>query len=503
MDVFLGLDLGTTNCKVLAVDLNGQPVATASAPTPVHVLAGQDGSSHTEYSAEDLWQVSIKLLRQVLEGLAPGQRAAGLAVASMGESGVLVDRDGQPLTSIMPWHDQRPRAYNSWWRRRISETDLFHITGLPIDHIYSANKLLWLQEHAPEAFSRAYHWLCIADWITFRLTGVASTSFSLASRTMLFDLGKRLWSEELIGLMGLPPTLLPTAFPSGVVVGQVTPTSAAATTLPEGLPVATGGHDHLCAALAAEVVAPGQVLDSAGTVEAILVTLDKPVLNAEMAATGLQCGCHTARDRYYLIGGIMAGGVLAWVNRMLTGNESTASINDLMQEAAFSPQGANGVWFLPYLDGSGPPDCAPEAWGAWLGLRLNTQRSDLARAAVEGVSYGIRYLLENLQSRAGVSVSELTCVGGGTRNSFWQQVKADVLGIPIKTPQITDMTAQGAALLAAVGAEAFTDELQAAQSVRRAAFRYAVDAKTSPGYNTRFHETFQKIYPAFKLLPLR
>jgi xylulokinase len=503
MDVFLGLDLGTTNCKVLAVDLNGQPVASASAPTPVQVLAGRDGSSYTEYNAEGLWQVSVQLLRQVLEELAPGQRPAGLAVASMGESGVLVDSDGKPLTSIMPWHDQRPRVYTPWWRARISETDLFHITGLPLDHIYSANKLLWLKEHAPEAFSRARHWLCIADWITFRLTSVASTSFSMASRTMLFDLGNRLWSEELIELMGLPANLMPTAYPSGVAIGRITPAAASATTLPEGLPVATGGHDHICAALAAGVVAPGQVLDSAGTVEAILVPLEKPVLNAEMAATGLQCGCHTARDRYYLIGGIMAGGVLAWVNRMLTGNETTASINALMQEAATSPQGANDVWFLPYLDGSGPPDCAPEAWGAWLGLRLNTQRSDLARAAVEGVSYGIRFLLENLQSRAGVSVSELTCVGGGTRNSFWQQVKADVLGIPVNTPQITDMTAQGAALLAAVGAEAFADELQASQSAQRAVKRYTVDERISASYNSSFHETFQKIVPAFKLLPLR
>jgi len=503
MDIFLGLDLGTTNCKVLAVGPDGQPVATASAPTPVRASLGPGGISFTEYDANDLWQVSAHLLRQVVEGLAADQSVAGLAVASMGESGVLVDSDGHPLTSILPWHDQRPRAYNPWWRERISETDLFRITGLPLDHIYSANKLLWLREHAGEAFSRAQRWLCIADWITFCLTGEATTSFSLASRTMLFDLGKRAWSEEILELMDLPANLLPAPYPSGVVVGRVTSNTASTTGLPEGLPVATGGHDHICAALAAGVVAPGQVLDSAGTVEAILVTLENPVLNAEMAATGLQCGCHTARDRYYLIGGIMAGGVLAWVNRILTGNESTASINALMQEAATSPQGANGAWFLPYLDGSGPPDCAPEAWGAWLGLRLNTGRSDLARAAVEGICYGIRFLLENLQSRAGISISELRCVGGGTRNPFWQQVKANVLGIPVDTPQVTDVTAQGAALLAAVGAGAFADELQASQSANRTAIRYAVDAERSAHYDASFREVFQKIYPAFKLLPLK
>jgi len=503
MDIYLGLDLGTTNCKVLAVGRDGQPVDTASAPTPVRASPGPAGSSFIEYDANDLWQVSVRLLRQVIEGLAADQRVAGLAVASMGESGVLVDRDGTPLTSILPWHDQRPRAYNPWWRERISETELFRITGLPLDHIYSANKLLWLREHAGEAFSRAQRWLCIADWITFCLTGQATTSFSLASRTMLFDLGRRAWSEELLGLMDLPASLLPPPYPSGVVVGRVTSHAASTTGLPEGLPVATGGHDHICAALAAGVVAPGQVLDSAGTVEAILVTLDNPVLNAEMAATGLQCGCHTARDRYYLIGGIMAGGVLAWVNRILTGNQSTASINALMEEAAASPPGANGVWFLPYLDGSGPPDCVPEAWGAWLGLRMNTGRADLARAAVEGISYGIRFLLENLQSRAGISIGELSCVGGGTRNPFWQQVKADVLGIPVDTPQVTDMTAQGAALLAAVGAGAFENELQASQSARRTAIRYAVDAERSAGYDASFREVFQKIYPAFKLLPIK
>jgi xylulokinase len=126
----------------------------------------------------------------------------------------------------------------------------------------------------------------------------------------------------------------------------------------------------------------------------------------------------------------MAGGVMAWVSRILTGEDTPAAIGKLMEEAKGSPRGANGAWFLPYLDGSGPPDRDPRSWGAWLGLRLQHSRGDLARAAVEGVSYSIRYLMENILSNANLKGGEIRCVGGGTHNHFWQQVKANVLDMP-------------------------------------------------------------------------
>jgi len=438
----------------------------------------------------------------VVESLQPGQRVAGVAVASMGEAGVLVDEAGRSLFPIMTWHDRRTLPWVDWWRDRLSPASLYEITGLPLDSIYSANKLLWLRQQAPQAFDRAHHWLCLADWITFRLTGQASTSYSLASRTMLFDLRTRSWSDELLHLAGLPAALMPTALPSGEIVGYVTPGASQVTGIQSGVPVITGGHDHICAALAAGVIQPGAVLDSAGTTEALVVTLDRPILHGEMAATGLSCGCHTVCDRYYLKGGIMAGGVLAWISSLLTGDDSPILISHLMEEAAASPPGANGVWFVPYLDGSGPPSRDPLAWGAWLGLQLQHSRADLVRAAVEGVSYAIRFLLESLQASAGSAAGELRCVGGSTRNPFWQQVKADVIGMPIDTPAIADITAQGAALLAGIGVGAFGDEAEAARRTYRSAVRYAVDAEHSAYYDVSYRQVFMQLYSIYQSIRL-
>jgi xylulokinase len=262
--------------------------------------------------------------------------------------------------------------------------------------------------------------------------------------------------------------------------------------------VFVGGHDHICAAVAAGAIEPGIVLDSVGTAEAIMVTLDSPLSGDKMAASGICCGCHSAQDRYYMLGGLIAGGVLAWVSRILMGDESSEAINRLMVEAAASPPGAHGVCFLPYLDGSGPPDRDPTAWGAWLGLSLKHTRGDIARAAVEGISYGIRYLLETAQGYSGVTVGELRCVGGGTRNTFWQQVKADILGLPVDAPSVVDVTAQGAALLAAMGAGVFRDTAEAASAAYRSGVRYEVDPQRSAGYEIAYQQVFLKNYRANK-----
>jgi xylulokinase len=417
----------------------------------------------------------------------------------MGEAGVLIDETGAPLMPVLTWYDHRTVPWVEWWRQRVSDDDLYRITGLPLDHIYSACKIQWLRENYPAAFSHARAWLSLSDWITFRLTGQLSTSYSQASRSMLFDIRARNWSKELLKIMGLHQAILPDPLPSGEIAGRVNHTAAQETSLPQGAPVAVGGHDHICAAIAAGAVTPERVLDSAGTAEAILVTLDAPVYRADIAATGLCCGCHTARDRYYLIGGLMAGGVIAWVSRMLVGEDTPAAIGKLMDEAKGSPCGANGARFLPYLDGSGPPDRDPHAWGAWLKLRLQHSRNDLVRAAVEGVSYSIRYLLENIQSTAGLNACEIRCVGGGTHNHFWQQVKTNVLGMPIDTPQVVDVTAQGAALIAAMSVGVFADEAEISRLAYRSSVRYEVQQEDAAQYQKNYQREFLKLYTLFKI----
>src|SRR5512139_1983940 len=166
--------------------------------------------------------IRARMIRQVVEQLQPHQHIAGLAVTSMGEAGILLDADGRPLFPILTWHDRRTQSWKDWWSARLASADLYATTGLPPDHIYSANKILWYREQYPQAFSRARTWLCLADWLTFCLTGERTTSFSMASRTMLFDVSAQAWSQDLMHLAVLPEYLMPPAMPSGQVVGTVT-----------------------------------------------------------------------------------------------------------------------------------------------------------------------------------------------------------------------------------------------------------------------------------------
>ena len=500
-DILLGLDLGTTNCKALAFSPDGEAIAGASVPTPVHSQSRDSSSS--EYDADALWNVSAQLIRQIVDRLRPDQHIAGLAVASMGESGVLLDSAGRPLFPVLTWHDRRTLHWKEWWAKRLSATDLYRITGLPPDHIYSANKILWYREEYPDAFARAQTWLCLADWVTFRLTGEYTTSFSMASRTMLFDVSARAWSQDLIHLADLPASLMPPALPSGQLVGGVTASAARATGLPEGTPVVAGGHDHVCAALAAGVVGTGTVLDSAGTAEAILFPLEAPILDGAAAAAGVCCGCHTVRDRYYMVGGVMSGAVTGWLGRLLAGDAAAEALARLMDEAMSAPPLADGVWFLPYLGGSGPPDRDPDAWGAWLGLRLSHNRADLMRAAMEGLGFAVRHLLEGLRQVTGAPATELRAVGGGSRNPWWQSLKADVLGLPVQVPVVADVTAQGAALLAGIGVGIYSDAAEASARAYHPARHYVPDPDRHAAYDAAYHDVFLKLYPTLKGLLLQ
>ena len=328
-------------------------------------------------------------------------------------------------------------------------------------------------------------------------------SFSQASRTMLFDLRTHTWSEELLRLTDLPASLLPPALPSGEIIGEVTQQAARLTGLAAGTVVATGGHDHICAALAAGAIKPGIVLNSSGTTDTILATLEDPVLSGEMAGSGLCCGCHTARDRYYLKGGIMSGAVISWLTTLFNNGDSPDVLEKLMEEAASAPVLAGDTWFLPYLGGSGPPDRDPNAWGAWLGLRLNHGRSDLVRAAMEGLCFALRYLLEGHRQITGDRIRELRAVGGGTRNTWWQRLKADVLGLTIEVPDVSEVTARGAALLGGLAMGLYADQAEAAARVYRPVERYEPDAARHAIYDTAYRDVFLKLYPTLRELPLK
>jgi len=494
VDALLGVDVGTTNTKAVAYSLQGAPLASASIPTPFV----SEGARRAHQRPEDLWQATLAAIRTVVASLPPGARLLGMAVASVGEAGVPLDAAGRPLYPIIAWYDDRSTPQCAALVAALGEVGIYRITGLPPTPIFSLNKLLWLRDHEPDVLSRMARWLCVSDYIAYRLTGEQAMGYSLASRTMAFDLQRRAWSEALLDRAGLRPNQLPPPHPEGTLVGRVAASNAAG--LPEGLPVFVGGHDHVCGALAVGAFEPGVVLDSTGTTEAELVALPEVHDYLEAGDLSFSLGCHTARDRYYAIGSILgAGSTMGWVAGLLwpqeAGEGSDAALQAMTRSAAESPLGANGLYLLPHLAGAGAPQRNPTSRGLLAGLHLGHTRGDIARATFEGMAIELRLLLEALEGYAGHAIERLAAVGGGARNAVWTQIKADVLGRAVSVPEHPEAATLGAAILAGIGAGAFRDEREAYAELAPPSRAVAPDSERHRAYNALYRRVMAEVRP--------
>lgn len=478
-ELLLGIDVGTTNCKAVLFDLDGRPRAAGRVATPCHFPR----PNWAEFDAEELWRAVVAATRQALgQVAAPHVRAA--AVASMGESGVLVDAGGRPLGPIIAWHDSRTIPLQRRWAEQVGAGPTFAACGLAPDPIFGAFKLMWLRDHAPAAYAAAARWLHVADYIAFRLCGAQATDYSLASRTMLFDIARRRWSGELIDRAAIRPDLLPELVPSGTLLGGVGAAAAEATGLEVGTPVASGGHDHVCAAFAAGVNAPGACLDSIGTAEAVFLPLDAPRLTEPVRQTGMAFGAHVARDRYYALDGLWtSGAAVEWAARALLPALASEEAYARMQSAAAqAPAGSLGVYFLPRL--------AAGDRGAFVGLTAGADTGALIRAVYEGLCYEWRRYLEAMTGALELLPTAIGATGGGTRSELWMQIKADVLGQPVRVLEVDESVALGAALLAGLAAGVFADERAATATSARVGRVVAPDAARAEFYERRYREVF-------------
>ena len=482
-DYLLGIDVGTTNCKALIFDTAGVQRASASAPTPVR----RPRPGWAEHDPEGLWQAVAAVVRQALGQVDPA-RVRGVAVASMAEAGLLLDAAGRPLHSIIAWYDSRSDEQYRRWREQFGEERFLPIAGNGPNPIFSAFKLQWLRDEAPAAYAAAARWLHVADYIAFRLCGAQATDYSLATRTMLFDLPNLRWSDALIAAAGLRADLLPEALPAGTPIGEVSAAAAAATGLPVGTIVGCGGHDHICGALAAGASQGGIGLDSMGTAEPAFLPLDRLILGA--SAPRCSFSAHVARGKYCAMKGIRSSGAaVAWASRLLDlGVGDAASYERMQAAAAQAPPGSRGVVFLPRL--------APIDRGAFVGLTADAGPAELARAIYEGLAYEWRAYLEEIEQATCSRAATIRLIGGGAQNDLWVQIKADVLDRPLHVLDLKESTALGAALLGGLAAGIFHDEAEALAGLRHGVRVFAPDRHNAALYERCFREVYLRLAPA-------
>ncbi|MGL4648879.1 MAG: FGGY-family carbohydrate kinase, partial [Caldilineaceae bacterium] len=352
------------------------------------------------FTPRELWETTAAVLRDATAQVEQPGRIAGIGMASVGESGVLIDAQGNELYDAIAWYDVRSEPQGEQVEQVLGAERVHAITGLAPQAIFGICKLLWIQQQEPERFGRAVRYLHVADYISWKLSGEAATDFSLASRTLALDLHGLCWSEEILKGMGLPTEIFAPLRRGGELLGRVLPEAAAATGLPEGAAVAVGGHDHLCGALAIGAAKPGALLDSVGTAEAVLLTIERPLAGARVAAEGYEQGVHVAPG-YYGMGAYRTAGVcIDWFRTTCAGGADYAT---LTAEAAEAPLGSLGVRFMPHMRLPHSPSNDPRSRGLFMGLSTDVTRGMMFRAILEGLAFETRNVLEPLLRYAGVA----------------------------------------------------------------------------------------------------
>jgi len=491
---FVGLDIGTTGCRAAIFSETGALVSNASREYTVDIPQ----PSWAEQDAENVWRLTQDALVEAIS-TAQINRVAAVGLSVQGETVIPVDKQGRAIRPAVLGMDSRTGEQNAWLRQRFGARHLFEHTGMPVHTVNTLPKLLWLKQHEPDMWARADRFLLYEDFLINKMTGQAVISRCLASRTQIFDITNDCWSPEILEALELEPDRLATVKPSGVAVDSMHPEVAKSLGLANAPLVVTGGHDQACGALGVGLVRPGLAMDSTGTAEVVEVALDAPVLNEKLYQGDISVYAHVVPELYLAMTLNHSGGlVLRWFRDTFGQEEmqeARASGLDayelLLQDASPEP---SSLLLLPDFAGSGTPTFDTASKGAILGLTFGTDKTELAKAILEGLTFELRLNLDLLKD-AGVIIDELRAIGGGARSELWLQLKADICGVPVVAPRITEAASWGAALLAGAAAGHFSSAAEASEEMLHLDRRFEPNPKRMARYEERY-ELYREVYPA-------
>ncbi len=420
MTVLIGLDVGTTGVKAVAIDEEGRVLDTASSEYPL-------STPHPGWAEQDpelWWRAAQDVLGRLPDG--------PLGLSGQMHGLVVLGEHGEVLRPAILWNDQRTAAECAEIEQLVGLERLIELTGNRALPGFTAPKLLWLRRHEPEVYARIRHVLLPKDYVRYRLTGERAIDAADASGTLLFDVSRRSWSEEVCAALELPLEWLPPVSESTEIAGA---------------------GDQAAAALGVGVARPGRVSVVLGTSGVVFSALPAYAADAEAR---VHVFCHALPDTWHAMGVMLsAAGSAAWLRHALQ-----AELQTLDAEAAAWLPGAEGLLFAPYLAGERTPYPDPAARGAFVGLSLRHDRGALWRAMLEGVAFGLRDSLELLRE-LGARPEAGRVSGGGARSGLWLSIVASVLGLPLELTESEQGSAFGAALLAGVRAGVFPDAEEA------------------------------------------
>ncbi len=491
----VGIDIGTSSCKTLAVDEEGRVLSRATREYPVY----NPFPGWSEQDPLDWWEAAKATLFEVSQEVEEqGYTVEGIGLTGQMHGLVLLDEAGNVLRPCIMWNDQRSAPYCAKIHDTVGgEKEFMRITNNPMLPGYTGGKILWVRENEPELFKKAQKFLCPKDYLRFKLTGKYATDVSDASGTGLFSVRERKWAQELIRELGIPFHLFPETFESQDVTGTVLPEAAQEVGVRSGIPVVGGGGDAVVQTVGVGAIRPGIVSITLGTAGIVGMSLERFYENP---GNTLQFFCNALPGSWIVYGTTLAaGGSLSWFRNTFGALERELarwigeSPYDLMsREAELSAPLGRGILFLPYLIGERCPHADPFARGVLIGFGLHHSRNDVVRSVFEGIVFSLKDAY-SLMEELGLSVSQVRISGGGAKSKLFQRLHADIFNSEVLTVEYGEEGGSyGAALLAGVGIGLWSS-MEEATGKLRIRERTLPDAERARLY-AEFFKVYQNLY---------
>ncbi|MCC6143068.1 MAG: xylulokinase [Candidatus Hydrogenedentes bacterium] len=494
MGIVIGLDVGTSGTKAVAIDTGGKLLASALVEYPLH----SPKPGWAEQDAADWARAAFEALGKLASQVDPAD-VKGIGLTGQMHGSVFLNGKDEVLRPPLLWCDQRTASQCEAITEKVGEKRLIEMVSNPALTGFTAPKILWLRDNEPHLYDQVKKVLLPKDYIRLLLTGEYATDVADASGTLLLDVKNRTWHRELLSILEIDADWMPRTYEGPEVTGTLTAEAAAKTGLPAGIPVVAGGGDQAANGVGCGIVSPGVISASLGTSGVVFAFSEGVHTDPEGRAHTF---CQSVPGAWHVMGVVLsAAGSLRWYRDALCAEERADAKQqgrdpyDLITEgAANAPVGSEGLLFLPYLTGERTPHKDPYARGAFIGLSIRHKKEHLARAVLEGVSYAMRDSLEIIRGMQ-IPVSQVRVSGGGARSALWRRIMADSNNAPMVVINVDEGPAYGAAILASVAAGMYANVPEACAAIIREEERIEPDATTAAAYEPWFRE-YQQAYSA-------
>jgi xylulokinase len=491
---FLGIDVGTGGTRALIIDEGGRVISSA---TEEHRAFSSPQIGWAEQDPSDWWRACCIVVPKVLaQGDLRGDQISCVGLSGQMHGAVLLDEQDRIVRPALIWCDVRTEKQGRELTAQIGADRLIQLTCNPALANFTLTKCLWVRENEPAHWSKVRSLMLPKDYVRFELTGERATDVADASGTLLLDVVHRRWSTEMLDLVQMNQSFLPTLYESPEICGRISAAGAAATGLQVGTPVVAGAGDQAAGSVGIGVVSPGTVSATIGTSGVVLAATDAPALDP---GGRLHTFCHAVPGRWMVMGVTQAAGLsLRWFRDQfgVGADNRTESYERLAIEAARAIPGCDGLLWAPYLMGERTPYLDPSARGMLFGLTASHTRAHVIRAILEGVAFSLRDTF-TIFREIKVPVRTIRLGGGGARSALWRQIQADVYGQRVETVEAEEGAAYGAAILAGVGAKAWASVDAACHAVVRVAGNTNPNSEDALAME-KAYATFRRLYPAMK-----